>query len=114
LSRLARRRGRSGADGECRHSDQAEQDRWDSPLDFDLHVGGVRSRLAAQARLASERLQRGRACLLGVEREPALVECLEVERLAPGEGGIVCERDELAADDGGGRGSGLGVGAPGG
>jgi hypothetical protein len=50
--------------------------------------------------LAGECLERGRACLLGVEREPTFVERLQVERLATGKSGIVGGRDELAADAG--------------
>src|SRR5204863_3893919 len=96
---LARRRGCLGANRERRDADQSQQDRRYAPLHFDLDVGAVRRRLAAQAGLAGERLKRRGACLFGVEREPALVECLQVERLAAGERGVVCERDELAADD---------------
>jgi hypothetical protein len=88
-----------GADRQRRDADQSQQDRRYAPLHFDLYVGAVRRRLAAQAGLAGERLERRGAGLFGVEREPPLVECLQVERLAAGERGVVGQGDELAADD---------------
>ena len=59
--------------------------------------GGVGLRL--NAGLAAQRGERCRLCLLGVERELALVDCLLVELLGAGEGGVVGERAEVAADD---------------
>jgi hypothetical protein len=80
-----------GTDGERRDADQSQQDRWHAPLHLDLDVRAVRRRPPAQTGLTGECLQRGRTGLLGIEREPALVECLEVDRLAAGEGGVVGE-----------------------
>jgi hypothetical protein len=66
---------------------------------LDVHVGGACRGLASRCGLAGEGLQSRCSRLLGVERETALVECLQVEGLAAAERGVVGEGDELAADD---------------
>jgi len=51
------------------------------------------------AGLASEGRERRCLCLLGIEGELTLVDRLRVELLGAGEGGVVGERGEIAADD---------------
>ena len=99
VSWRSRLRGRPRLHGQRRKPDEAKEHGRDLALDLDADRCGIRARLRSQLRLGREHRQRGRLRLARIESELAGVERVEVERLASGEGGLVGERDELAALD---------------